>query len=229
MSLVGAKHGEKERAFRGGPGTSMNESRILWNRSPASVKQDEGRESVPDAQLVRRFQETADPDAFAEIFRRYRRQIYAACRAFLGESGAAEDATQETFVRAYRNIAQFREGNLPGWLTRIARNVCIDEWRKQRPETGIEDADAAVAAPSRSGQPGVDSMADLRFAAQKVREEMAGLPEEQRRCLEMKIEGYSYEETAARTGLPVAAVKSHLQNGRRMLWLRTQSFLDHLK
>ena len=205
------------------------DSRSLWNSTPASVNQDRGpiRESVSDAQLVRRFQETGDSDSFAEIFRRYRGQIYAACRAFLGERGAAEDATQETFVRAYRNIAQFREGNLPGWLTRIARNVCIDEWRKQRPEVGIEDV--SVAAPSRTGPPGVDSLADLRFAARRVREEMVGLPEEQRRCLEMKIEGYSYEETAARTGLPVAAVKSHLQNGRRTLWLRTRSILDHLE
>jgi RNA polymerase sigma-70 factor (ECF subfamily) len=209
----------------------MNESRILWNRGSASVRQDEGRvrESVPDAELVRRFQATADPDCFSELFRRYRRQIYSACRAFLGESGAAEDATQETFVRAYRNIAQFREGNFPGWLMRIGKNVCVDEWRKQRFETGIEDADGAIPASSRPGPPSLDSLADLRFAAQKVREEMAGLPEEQRRCLEMKIEGYSYEETAARTGLPVAAVKSHLQNGRRMLWLRTRSILDHLK
>jgi DNA-directed RNA polymerase specialized sigma24 family protein len=39
----------------------------------------------------------------------------------------------------------------------------------------------------------------------------------------MKIEGYSYEETAARTGLTVGDVKSHLQNGRRMLWLRMEA------
>ena len=43
---------------------------------------------------------------------------------------------------------------------------------------------------------------------------------DQRCCLEMKIQGYSYEETAARTGLSIDAVKSHLQNGRRMLWLK---------
>jgi DNA-directed RNA polymerase specialized sigma24 family protein len=46
------------------------------------------------------------------------------------------------------------------------------------------------------------------------------LPAEQRRCLELKIDGYSYEESASLTGLTVGAVKSHLQNGRRMLWLR---------
>ncbi len=55
---------------------------------------------------------------------------------------------------------------------------------------------------------------------EEVWKEMTSLPSDQRRCLEMKIQGYSYEETAARTGLSIDAVKSHLQNGRRMLWLK---------
>jgi DNA-directed RNA polymerase specialized sigma24 family protein len=49
---------------------------------------------------------------------------------------------------------------------------------------------------------------------------MAFLPADQRRCLDMKIQGYSYQETAAQTGLSIDMVKSHLQNGRRRLWLK---------
>ena len=55
--------------------------------------------------------------------------------------------------------------------------------------------------------------------------EIRVLPTEQRQCLELKVEGFSYEETAARTGLTVNAVKSHLQNGRRMLWRRMKGAL----
>jgi len=55
---------------------------------------------------------------------------------------------------------------------------------------------------------------------EEVRKEMASLPSEQRNCLEMIIQGYSYDEIAARTALSIDAVKSHLQNGRRMLWLK---------
>jgi RNA polymerase sigma-70 factor (ECF subfamily) len=58
---------------------------------------------------------------------------------------------------------------------------------------------------------------------------MSSLSPEQQRCLEMKIEGYSYEETAARTGLSIEAVKSHLQNGRRMLWLKMEGAIARLK
>ena len=45
----------------------------------------------------------------------------------------------------------------------------------------------------------------------------------------MTIEGYSYEETATLTGLPIKAVKSHIQNGRRMLWLKMERMLSQLR
>jgi DNA-directed RNA polymerase specialized sigma24 family protein len=61
--------------------------------------------------------------------------------------------------------------------------------------------------------------------AERVWQEMKLLPREQRLCLEMKIEGFSYEETAARTGLTTSAVKSHLQNGRRM-WRKTEGTIN---
>ena len=173
-----------------------------------------------DEELVRRFVETHDADCFAELFARHRRRVYFACRAFFEHGGAAEDATQETFLRAYRNIHRFHEGNFCAWLVRIAKNVCIDQWRKQRPEAGAESQLEMLPAGGA-----VDERADLRLAAAKVCKEMEALTTEQRRSLEMKIEGYSYEETAAQMNLSVDAVKSHLQNGRRMLWLKVGKML----
>jgi RNA polymerase sigma factor (sigma-70 family) len=61
-----------------------------------------------------------------------------------------------------------------------------------------------------------------KLAAHQLRREIEKLPADQRRCVELKIEGCSYEETAAKTGLTVEAVRSHLQNGRRTLRLRMQ-------
>jgi RNA polymerase sigma factor (sigma-70 family) len=181
----------------------------------------EARTDVPDEQLVRQFVETGDTACFAELFSRHRRRIYFACRAFFENGNAAEDATQETFLRAFQNMHRFQDGNFCAWLMRIAKNVCIDQWRKQRPEVGAEESqmDTIPAAGA------VDEHADLRIAVQKLREEMDTLTREQRQCLEMAIEGYSYEETAARTGLALKAVKSHIQNGRRMLWSRMKRIL----
>jgi len=71
--------------------------------------------------------------------------------------------------------------------------------------------------------------ADLRMAAERLRLEMNYLSPEQRHCLELKIAGYSYEEIAAHTGSPLKAVKSHLQNARRMLWIKMGPTLSQLK
>jgi RNA polymerase sigma-70 factor (ECF subfamily) len=97
---------------------------------------------------------------------------------------------------------------------RIAKNVCIDEWRRSRPETGIGGLELADRAAPNSP----DSSFEQRQIVERLWREIRSLPCEQRQCLELKVEGCSYEETAARTGLTVNAVKSHLQNGRRMLW-----------
>ena len=75
----------------------------------------------------------------------------------------------------------------------------------------------------------VESTTELSLAADQVWDKMKMFCPEQQQCLKMKIEGYSYEETAVRTGLSVEAVRSHLQNGRRMLWLKMEGMLSQLQ
>jgi RNA polymerase sigma factor (sigma-70 family) len=176
----------------------------------------------PDEEIVQRFQQTGDNECFAELFARHRKKVFGACRGFFPDGGAAEDATQDTFLRAYQNMHRFNGGDFPGWPMRIARNVCIDQWRKRRQETEIENSELA-------DMPALESPPDLRLAAEEVWQAMRCLSAEQRRCLELKIEGYSYEETADRTGCSIEGVKSHLQNGRRMLWLKMEGLLSQLR
>jgi RNA polymerase sigma-70 factor (ECF subfamily) len=184
----------------------------------------QARTALTDEELVSRYQTTGNAEYFAQIFVRHRRVVFCACRRFFGCSNLAEDATQETFLRAYQGLRRFQHGNVRGWLMRIAKNVCIDTWRKRRPESQLPE----VASIDLSDPVNLDHRMEVSRALEKVQEEMKLLAPEQRRCLEMKMEGYSYEETAQRTGLSLEAVKSHLQNGRRMLWLRLQGFLSEL-
>jgi len=183
------------------------------------------RKEHTDEELVRLFQSTGETECFGELFARHRKRIYCACRGFFADGGAAEDASQETFLRAFQNLHRFLGGNFSGWLIRIAKNVCIDLWRKRR--TQAKQEEAALGELPAAGT--LDGAFDMRHAVEKIREEMKGLSPDQRCCLELKIEGYSYDETAARTGLTVEAVKSHLQNGRRLLWLRIGGTLSNLK
>ncbi len=179
-----------------------------------------------DDELIGRYRATQDAGCFAELFARHRKKVYFACRRFYVEGGAAEDATQETFLRAFQSLGQYGGGDFCGWLMRIARNVCIDQWRKRKAEMERDGGVEVEAVPARAVD---DPTSDERLAAERVIAEMKHLSEPQRRCLAMKIEGYSYEETAMRTGMSVPAVKSHLQNGRRALWLRIEGTVTRLK
>jgi|ERR1017187_1023965 RNA polymerase sigma-70 factor (ECF subfamily) len=180
--------------------------------------------TLPDEVLARNAWEAGDNDCFAELFTRYRKRVFCACRAFFSDRQAAEDATQETFLRACKSIHSFREGDFSRWLLRIAKNVCIDEWRKNRPEAVIDGLEPSDTAAPES----LDSSFEMRLMVERLWREIRSLPREQRQCLELKVEGFSYEETAARTGLTVSAVKSHLQNGRRMLWRKLEGALPSL-
>jgi len=179
------------------------------------------RRESSDEELVRSFRAYEDPEYFRVLFDRHKKRVYVSCKVFLQDASAAEDATQETFLRAFQNLDRFSGGHFGAWLTRIAKNVCIDTWRQRRRRAESGEEHLAGVGDRQS----LEHVAAMRAAAARLREEMAKLPEHQRRCLELKIEGHSYEEMAALTGLPVTAVKSHLQNGRRMLWIQMEKVL----
>src|SRR6266540_5477838 len=85
---------------------------------------------------------TGDAEAFGEIVRRWERKIFALAYGMLGREEDARDATQETFLAAFRNLRGFRgEAKVSSWLHRIAVNQCITRQRraKVRNETGLED------------------------------------------------------------------------------------------
>jgi RNA polymerase sigma-70 factor (ECF subfamily) len=174
-------------------------------------------QSRPEEELIRRVLDDRDRECFTELFMRHRKNVFFSCRRFFGESDAAEDATQETFLRAWRNMSAFHDGDFFGWLMRIARNICIDEYRRRRPEAHVETAELREM-PAASG----GSEPDAYLLADSIRREIRALGVQQRQCLEMRIDGYSYEETATRTGFSVGAVKSYIQNGRRLLSRRME-------
>src|SRR5919199_3147384 len=95
-----------------------------------------------DEQVVERAL-TGDAEAFGEIVRRWERRIFALTYGMLGREEDARDATQETFLAAFRNLRGFRgEAKVSSWLHRIAVNQCITRQRraKVRGETSLEGA-----------------------------------------------------------------------------------------
>jgi RNA polymerase sigma-70 factor (ECF subfamily) len=85
------------------------------------------------AELVRRCR-AGDGAAWEEIVQTYSRRIYNLAYRFTSKADAAEDLTQEVFIRVYRSLDQYnpKQGDLQNWLMRLARNLIIDDYRKRQ-------------------------------------------------------------------------------------------------
>src|SRR3972149_1006304 len=113
-----------------------------------------------EASLIERSQR-GDRDAFTALVVAYQGQVYSVCLRMLGSPQPAEDATQETFIAAFRAVSRFRRGSLRAWLLRIAANVCYDELRRRRsrPQVPLEapaGEEQPAAEPPSPGEPPED-------------------------------------------------------------------------
>src|SRR5216110_1648610 len=140
-----------------------------------------------------------DHDAFGELVRRWERRIYALTYGILGREEDARDATQETFIAAYRNLRGFRgEAKVSSWLHRIAVNQCITRQRraKVRGETALEDEaekNAAVFALPAEISPA--RTAEGRERSVAVRRAVCALPPDLRQVVVMKeFEELTFQE-----------------------------------
>src|SRR6476646_1165414 len=130
---------------------------------------------------------TGDAEAFGELVRRWERRIFALTYGMLGREEDARDATQETFLAAFRNLRGFRgEAKVSSWLHRIAVNQCISRQRrsKVRGETGTEDEaekNAAVFALPIDVSPARSAEAIER--SQAVRKAVGSLPPDLRQVV----------------------------------------------
>jgi RNA polymerase sigma-70 factor (ECF subfamily) len=160
-----------------------------------------------------------DRQAFEGIYREHVGRVYALCVRMAGDRGAAEELTQDVFVRAWEKLSLFRgESAFSTWLHRLAVNVVLhhrktDGVRRSR-FSSEEDPDVAVAADGsgirqRSVGPG-DRM-DLEAA-------IAGLPPGARRVFVLHdVEGYKHEEIAGMLGITAGGSKAQLHRARLLL------------
>jgi RNA polymerase sigma-70 factor (ECF subfamily) len=172
---------------------------------------------------------TGDAEAFGEIVRRWERRIFALTYGILGREEDARDATQETFIAAFRNLRGFRgEAKVSSWLHRIAVNQCISRQRraKVRSESALEeeqekDASSFVAPVDYSPL----RVAEGRQETLAVRRALNSLPIELRQVVVMKeFEELTFREIAEALDLPLSTVKSRLYTALKQLQLRLQKF-----
>ena len=182
---------------------------------------------ISDTQIIERTL-GGEPEAFNELVYRWERHIYGLTLRMLGRDEEAKDATQETFISAYRNLSKFRgEAKFSSWIYRIALNICNTRLRgrskstisidEEREEHGFEIA-----------QDGYDISENIQQQqiATHVRRALQGLPPEMRQVIVMKeYEGLKFNEIADILGLPLSTVKTRMYTGLAELKKR----LAHLR
>jgi len=172
---------------------------------------------------------TGDAEAFGEIVRRWERRIFALAYGMLGREEEARDATQETFLAAFRNLRGFRgEAKVSSWLHRIAVNQCITRQRKAkvRGESALEDEEQkhanSFAAPVAFSPAVATEGAQVTLA---VRRAVNSLPLELRQIVVMKeFEELTFREIAEVLDLPLSTVKSRLYTALKQLHMKLHRF-----
>jgi RNA polymerase sigma-70 factor, ECF subfamily len=168
---------------------------------------------------------TGDAEAFGEIVRRWERRIFALAYGILGREDDARDATQETFLAAFRNLRGFRgDAKVSSWLHRIAVNQCITRQRraKVRSESALDD-EVGEFSTAVSFSPA--SVVEGRQETIAVRRAINSLPIELRQVVIMKeFEELTFREIADTLDLPLSTVKSRLYTAMKQLQMRLRKF-----
>jgi len=199
----------------------------------ASEQMDDG-DTVSESDLVEKSRR-GDTRAFDRLITLHRERIYMIACHILRNDEDALDVTQETFLRAWKNLARF-DGTaaLGSWLARIASNAAIDLIRRRQshPQTEFESAPMAIDAasrttPSRPDRPGESlDRAEMRERFQRA---LGTLSPEHRAVIVLKeIEDLSYQEIADSVGCSIGTVMSRLFYARKKLQTELRTFYEEL-
>ena len=188
---------------------------------------------MDEAGLIRAAQQ-GDLTAFNRLVLAYQDLVYNQAYRMMGESEAADDATQDAFISAYKNIRSFRGGSFKSWLLRIVTNACYDELRrrKRRPTQPLEPLDLENDEEIESARWMVDPGESPEEALERVELDRAlqhcldDLPPDFRTIVILvDIQGMDYTEAAEVIKTPLGTVKSRLARAR----LRMRDCLQGVK
>jgi len=151
-------------------------------------------------------------EAFEQLVLRHKDHVYTLAYRVLGDHGEAEDVAQETFLRAYECLADFRgEARFSTWLYRICYNLCVNRFQRKNRDASTETAPEALPS-STSGSCEQLLLKEqqhlLNWALSRLKAELREV------VLLYHTDHLSYEEIASVLGHPVGTVRSRLHRGR---------------
>jgi RNA polymerase sigma-70 factor (ECF subfamily) len=161
---------------------------------------------------------SGDADASAAFVRRFQHRVFGLTLSILRDRGAAEEAAQETFVRAWRHAGAYdpRRGAVAGWLLTIARNVSIN----MLPTRRVDPMDPELLSGEMVGSDG-EGPEDQVTHSELVRQALARVPPEQRRALVLAaFFGFTAKEMSELDKVPLGTVKTRIRSA--MMKLRSE-------
>lgn len=186
-----------------------------------------------DQELVRRVQR-GDAAAFDLLVRKYQHRIAGLISRYIADWSEVQDVAQETFVRAWRAIGNFRgDAQFYTWLHRIAVNTAKNHLVAQNRRPPTADIDAEDAAQFESGGRLRDHDTPERELMRQqvertVMHAVGELPAELREAITLReVEGLSYEEIAARMDCPIGTVRSRIFRAREAIDQQLRPVLEH--
>ena len=148
-----------------------------------------------------------------ELYHRYRDDVYCYICSLTRDPGWAEDMLSDTFLSAIQKTDTFRgEGGEKTWLFGIARNLWLQGLRRRRPTVSYDDLLGLYVEDT------VGAALDTRQLADRLRALLAALPARDREIVQLRAEGLSYAEIAARCG--IRAGSARVMEYRARQWLR---------
>ena len=180
------------------------------------VEKQSAPHDATDQQLVVRAQ-SGEPQAFEELVRRYRNDVYGLSYHFLRDREEALDVSQEVFIKAFRSLGRFRgDAGIKTWLLRIAANHCKDYFKKRRLSTVSMDAMPTqdfFPAPSDPGK----ELANTELG-KAIQQALDGISPKHRTAFVLReFEGLSYKEMAEVMNCSEGTVMSRLHHARKKL------------
>jgi RNA polymerase sigma-70 factor, ECF subfamily len=162
-----------------------------------------------------------DPRAFAALYDRYFRLAYSVAYKLIREKWAAEDLTQEAFLKVWRSAESYRpgRGSVKTWILSVVRNQNIDRLRIRASRRRMREKIEASAASAPRYEPS-EAFAKVWHHARlgRLREALEALPYSQRQVLELAhFSGLTHTEIAERLGLPPGTVKGRIRLGLEKL------------
>ncbi|MBP2675481.1 MAG: polymerase, sigma-24 subunit, subfamily [Deltaproteobacteria bacterium] len=178
---------------------------------------------APDDELIRRTL-GGDEDAFRELVERYKSRAFGVVVGIVGSRDDALDVVQESFVKAYYKLKDFRFGsNFYTWFYRLLVNQAIDRWRKtsRSGEVPLDEGwlSEEVTPPDSFAHPSTpEKLLENRELGEALQKAIAALPEHHRAVILLReVEGMAYEDIAKTLGCSQGTVMSRLHYAREKL------------